>query len=346
MENLKTQQIQGITGDVYLDTTAYDQNFYGPGWEWKDKSYCYGAPISASIINRYCLPFKIVPAKLPGSFAQVETSSKVFYPAIRNSVVTKSSRTRACSLHLADNAGGLEIVGCMPSGKYAWGVSYVVEDVPEYNRALFKDLLFQSGVKIHGAVRFGTAPNNLSMIALHVSKPLPDLLNEMLKKSDNVIAGALFKKIGQLYTHRPGSWENGRMAVAQILSNKMGVDVSGLRILDGSGLSAANLAKPSQIMQVLNYTYHQDTINQAFISALPIAGVDGTLKHRMGNVAYKIKAKTGTISGVISLAGYASSIDKEPLAFVIMINGTKSMAWRYKELEDKIATALTKFKRG
>jgi D-alanyl-D-alanine carboxypeptidase/D-alanyl-D-alanine-endopeptidase (penicillin-binding protein 4) len=346
MSNLKSHEIEEISGNVYIDNTAYDQSFYGPGWEWKDKSYCWAAPISASIINHNCLPFKVIPAKVPGRTAQVETSSRYFYPGIKNSVMTKSNRTRACSLHLSSSlSNGLEIDGCMPTGKYAWGVSYVVTDVPEYNRALFKGVLKQLDVKVYGTVTFGTAPANLSMIALHASKPLSELINEMLKKSDNIIAGALFKKIGQLYSHRPGSWENGNVAVSQILSKYAGVNISGLRILDGSGLSAANLAKPAQMMQALYYAYHQDSISDAFISALPIAGVDGTLKHRMGNIARKVRAKTGTISGVVSLAGYADSADKDTLAFVIMINGTKSMAWRYKELEDRIVTALTRYKR-
>jgi D-alanyl-D-alanine carboxypeptidase/D-alanyl-D-alanine-endopeptidase (penicillin-binding protein 4) len=276
----------------------------------------------------------------------VETSSKFFYPAIKNSVMTKGHRTHACSLHLSSRlSGGLEIDGCMPSGQYAWGVSYVVTDVPEYNRALFQGVLNQLGVKVYGAVTFGTAPVDLSLMALHASKPLPDLINGMLKKSDNIIAGALFKKLGQLYTHRPGSWENGSVAVSQILSRHVGVNISGLRILDGSGLSSANLAKPEQMMQVLNFAYHHNATSDAFISALPIAGVDGTLKHRMGNIARKVRAKTGTISGVVTLAGYTVSAEKEPLAFVIMINGTKAMTWRYKELEDKIVTALTRYKR-
>lgn len=345
MSNLRAQDITSVQGNVYIDNTAYDQNFYGPGWEWKDKNYCYAAPISASIINHNCLPFRLVPAKA-GQTAQVETSSKFFYPEIKNSVVTKSSRTRACTLHLSNNlTNGLEIDGCMPTGQYAWGLSYVVTDVPEYDRALFKGVLDQLGVKVYGHVTFGSAPENLSLIALHASKPLSELIKAMLKKSDNVIAGAIFKKVGQLYTHRQGSWENGSVGVSQILAKRAGVDVSGLRILDGSGLSPANLTKPAQMMQVLNFAYHHNQTSDAFISALPIAGVDGTLKHRMGNIARKVRAKTGTISGVVSLAGYAVSADKEPLAFVIIINGNKGMTWRYKELEDTIATALTKFKR-
>lgn len=344
IQNLKTQQITGIAGNVYIDNTAYDQSFYGPDWVPKDKGYCYAAPISASIINHNCLPFKVTPSKVPGQAAQIGTSPNFFYPAIRNYVVTKPNRF-PCSVHLSsDISTGLEIDGCMPKGK-EWGISYVVTDVPEYNRALFKDVLNQMSVKLYGTVTFGTAPKNPSMIAHHASEPLNVLITEMLKRSDNVIAGALFKKLGQLYTRRPGSWENGSLAVSQILTKNAGVNINGLRILDGSGLSPSNLTTPSQMMQVLDYAYHNESTNDAFVTALPIAGVDGTLKHRMGNIARKVRAKTGTISGVVSLAGYVVSADKEILAFVIMVNGNKGMTWKYREMEDRIATSLAGFRR-
>lgn len=343
--NLRNQQIHAIAGNVYIDNTAYDQSFYGPGWEWKDKNYCYAAPISASIINHNCLTFKVAPSKVSGQVAQVVTSPKYFYPTIRNSVITKASRAHACSVHLSSIPGSvISIDGCMAQGG-SWGVSTVVTDVPEYNRALFKNLLKRLNVTVYGMVTFGSAPENLPLVAQHASKPLRLLINEMLKKSDNVIAGALFKKLGQLYSHQPGSWENGSLAVTQILSKHAGVSIAGMRILDGSGLSPDNLATPSQMMQVLDFAYHNYPTSYEFISALPIAGVDGTLKHRMWNIARRVRAKTGTISGVVSLAGYIISADKEPLAFVIMINGNKGMGWSYKALEDRIATALARYKR-
>jgi serine-type D-Ala-D-Ala carboxypeptidase/endopeptidase (penicillin-binding protein 4) len=343
---LKSHQIQGIAGNVYIDNTAYDQSFYGPGWIWKDKSYCYAAPISASIINHNCLSFQVAPSGVAGRPAKVMTSPKYFYPMIKNSVVTKATRSRACSVHLStDPSSVISIDGCMARGRYAWGVSYVVADVPEYNRALFKSLLNRLSVNVYGNVTFGSAPENLAVIGQHSSKPLRLLINEMLKKSDNVIAGALFKKLGQLYTRKPGSWENGSLAVSQILSKQAGVNITGMRVLDGSGLSPDNLTTSAQMMQVLDFAYHHYPTSYEFISALPIAGVDGTLKHRMWNIARKVRAKTGTISGVVSLAGYVVSGDKEPLAFVILINGSKSMGWQYKTLEDKIATALTRYHR-
>jgi D-alanyl-D-alanine carboxypeptidase/D-alanyl-D-alanine-endopeptidase (penicillin-binding protein 4) len=155
----------------------------------------------------------------------------------------------------------------------------------------------------------------------------------------------LFKKIGQLYFRKPGSWSNGSLAVSQILAKNAGVKTKGMRVLDGSGVSWDNLATSAQMMQVLDFSYHHYPTSYDFISGLPIAGVDGTLKNRMKNVARKVRAKTGTVSGVVSLAGYAVSKEKEPLAFVILVNGRKGYGWRYRSMEDKIVTALTKYVR-
>lgn len=340
---LQSQGITAISGNVYIDNTAYDQRFYGPGWGGKDKNYCYGAPISASIINHNCLPLSMMPSKVTGNKATVITSPIHFYPGIQNSVVTKNSR-RDCSLRMTKNSNSsINLDGCLSKNNQGWGVSYVVTDIPEYNRTLFKSLLRRQGVDVYGSVTFGSAKGALSLVAAHHSEPLPELIRDMLKKSDNVIAGALFKKLGQLYSNRPGSWENGSIAVSKILSKHAGVQTSGMRLLDGSGLSVDNLATPAQFMQVLQFAYANNKTSEYFISSLPIAGVDGTLKRRMFNIARKIRAKTGTISGVVSLAGYATSYNKDPLAFVIIVNGNKGLNWRYKSMEDKIATALTHY---
>lgn len=343
---LKSNQILAIAGNVYIDDTAYDQRFYGPGWKAKDKQYCFAAPIGASIINHNCLAYKVVPSKLARQVAQVVATKKYFHP--KRTAITRNNRyTYPCSLRLTTlPKSGITFDRCIADGRYTSAFSYVVTDIPDYNRSLFKTLLFKLGVNIYGQLTFGSAPNNLSLINSHASEPLSVLIKHMLKKSDNVIAGALFKKLGQLYSHQPGSWENGSIAVSQILSKRAGVNTLGLRILDGSGLSPENLTTPAQMMQVLDFAYHHNQISNEFVSALPVAGVDGTLKNRMGNIARKIRAKTGTISGVVSLAGYAISAEKEELAFVIMINGSKGLHWRYKSLEDEIATALTRYSRS
>lgn len=342
---LKSQQIKSISGNVYIDDSAFDHRYDAPGWTQKDLHFCYGAPISAGIINHNCLALQIVPGRKSGQPAHIVTSSHYYYPAMQNTIITKSHRSKGCYLKLGRSANStLSLHGCMPKGHYTWGLSYVIENVLAYNQSLVQNLFRRYGVHIHGQVTRGKAQNSLAPVADHQSKPLRLIVNEMMKKSDNVIAGALFKKLGQLYTQQIGSWENGAFAVQNILSHKIRINTSGMRIIDGSGLSRYNQITPTQMMQVLDFAYHHIGTNYEFISSLPIAGIDGTLKHRMYNIPRKVRAKTGSMQGVISLAGYASSYDKEPLAFVIMVN-TRGSKWEYKALEDKIATLLTEYQR-
>jgi D-alanyl-D-alanine carboxypeptidase/D-alanyl-D-alanine-endopeptidase (penicillin-binding protein 4) len=343
---LKAQNIQEILGNVYIDTSAYDQSNSGPGWISHDKQYCYAAPINASIINHNCLSFKIAPAKVAGHRASVIADPHYYYSGIENSVMTnKRGHSRSCYVQLNTTANnGIAISGCIPKGHYAWGASTVIGDIMGYNKSLLHWLFRRYGVQVRGDIRAGSASGNLSTIAVHQSQPLYLLVKEMLKKSDNIIAGSLFKKMGELYSKRPGSWQNGSEAVKRVLEQKAQVDPYQMLILDGSGLSPDNRIKPAQMMEILNFAYHHSPTNYQFISALPIAGVDGTLKHRLYNVARRVRAKTGTIAGVVSLAGYAINRNNEAIAFVIIVNGRHGNIWKYRKMEDEIVTALANYR--
>lgn len=341
MASLKTQQIQGINGNIYIDNTAYDQSNYGPGWIDHDERYCYAAPINASIINHNCLAFNMT----AGKSGRVD-NPHYYYSDADNSIITTQASSPNCSIHLiTDGNNGVKLSGCISKNRYARSASVVVKNIIEYNKSLMQNLLKRFGIQMNGHIEAGAAPQDSVSIAMHQSKPLHMLITNMLKTSNNIIAGSLFKKMGELYSKQPGSWENGSTAVKQILAQKASVGTENMTILDGSGLSRDNRVTPNQMMQVLDYAYHNYSTNYEFISALPIAGIDGTLKRRLKNVARKVRAKTGTIAGVVSLAGYAISRDKEPIAFVIIINGHNGNIWKYREMEDKIVTALTNYSR-
>lgn len=347
MVTLKSLGVSKITGNIYIDNSAYDEVVYGPGWLWTDKKNCYGAPISASIINHNCLSFSVAPGNSRGQSAKIITNPRFYYSGIRNDVITKSHQVRTCYMRLnnTDNST-ISISGCMPQGHYSQGINSIISNVMQYNVSLMRDLFKRFDIQVKGGVAAGTVPMTATALATHQSQPLHILINEMLKMSDNIIAGSLFKKIGQVYHHRAGTWENGGTAVSDILSKQANMNTWHISLIDGSGLSRYNQITPQQMMQILEFAYHNDPTNYQFISSLPIAGVDGTLKRRLQNVAWKIRAKTGTMSGVISLAGYAVTADKEPVAFVIMINGRNGVGWKYKELEDTIVTMLTKYSRA
>lgn len=343
MVTLKSQQIQTVAGNVYIDNSAYDQDNFGPGWLANYLAYCYAAPINASIINRNCLSFKISPATLPGRLANIIQSPNFYYGKIENNIITKKTHS-ACYVSLSHNSQQtITATGCIPKGSIVWGVNSVIKDLMGYNQSLLKNLFARYGIKVMGKFEAGVAKPKLPVVATHYSKPLYMLVNDLLKKSDNVIAGSLLKKMGQFHSKKAGSWHNGSLAIKNILAQKLRLDVGGLKIVDGSGLSRHNQVKPMHIMQVLDYAYHHYETNHHFVSALPISGLDGTLKNRLRNVAKKVRAKTGTIAGVVSLAGYALNKDKEAIGFVVIINGPNGYVWKYRDIEDKIVTALTKY---
>lgn len=349
MVALKAQQIQGIAGNVYVDNSAYDQDNLGPGWLSNDVHFCYAAPINASIINHNCLTIGITPAKAAGSRALVIQNPRYFYSAINNTVVTRPVGSHSCRLSLnSTDDNVITIDGCMQKGRYSRSGSLVINNIIKYNQSLLQNSFKRFGIYVAGRVGTKSAPANLTVLATHQSKPLHVLINDMLKKSDNIIAGSLFKKMGELYSNQPGSWSNGGTAVKQILAQKASVNTSQMRAADGSGLSSNNQITAAQMIQVLDYAFHNYATNYEFISALPIAGVDGTLKFRLKNVAWKVRAKTGTKSkeGVVALAGYAVSKDREPIAFVVMVNGHYGNTWKYRETADRIVTALTRYTRG
>ncbi|EKD72483.1 MAG: D-alanyl-D-alanine carboxypeptidase/D-alanyl-D-alanine-endopeptidase [uncultured bacterium] len=344
---LKEQQVQTINGNIYIDNTAYDQDNLGPGWLEKDTRYCYAAPINASIINHNCISLGITPAKTSGRTATIVESPRYFYAGIRNTVITKSAKTRSCrfSLNIMDD-NSIALDGCMAAGHYSRGASVVIPNIIKYNESLLTHLFKRFNIRVAGDIKPKAAPTDLFPLAIHNSKPLHILINEMLKKSDNIIAGSLLKKMGELYSNQPGSWQNGGNAIKQILAQKAYVNTAQMNVIDGSGLSRDNQVTPSQMMQALDFAFHNYSTNYEFISSLPIAGVDGTLKNRLKNIAWKVRAKTGTMAGVASLAGYVVSKDREPIAFVIIVNGHNGNIWKYREIEDKIVTALANYTRN
>ncbi len=347
MTGLKDQQVHGVNGNVYLDNSAYDQNGLGPGWLDSDLKYAYAAPINAGIINENIVSFEITPNRHANQSAVIVKNPRYFYPTIHNDVTTRNYRH--CHVAVStDTDDSISVQGCLPRGHYSRAASVVMPNTTRYNEILLAALFHQAAIPVRGIVTTKTAPANSYILAEHKSKPLHQLITTMLKKSDNVIAGALFKKLGQLYSKQPGSWTNGQLAVGAILKQNAGLDITQLSIVDGSGLSTQNHVTPAQLLRVLNFAFHHVGTNYEFISALPIAGRDGTLKHRLYNVAGRVRAKTGTLAddGVSTLAGYAVSRDHEAIAFVVMVNGRKGYVWKYRALEDAIATALANFSRS
>ena len=149
--------------------------------------------------------------------------------------------------------------------------------------------------------------------------------------------------MGEAQFGAPGTWSKGTRAVRDFLTGQVGLDIGRVVIMDGSGLSRYNAITPHHLLEALLWIKKHFCYASEFCASLPISGVDGTLYERMNDPSLKgkIRAKTGTMTGVSSLAGYIMTEEGNELVFSIMLNGFTKDDQNYKEqIEDRLCSLL------
>ena len=203
----------------------------------------------------------------------------------------------------------------------------------------FKDELEKCGVFVDAPITAGRLPKDVLLICSR-SHSLQEVLEPMMKESDNLYAESMFFQIAAASGQRPAQAVHARQAIKKLLS-KAGVRGIPYRIADGSGLSLYNYVTPELMVCLLRYAYLKRDIIASLYPALPVAGVDGTLKKRMTDGAARgnVHAKTGTLSGISSLAGYCRAANQHLIAFCIINQGVMKNA-EGRNFQDKICEAL------
>lgn len=202
----------------------------------------------------------------------------------------------------------------------------------------FRKVLSKRGVKVRGVAR-GKLParaRRSEPVATVRSPALARLLDETNKTSNNFYAEMLLKRLAARRGSK-GTTRKGARAVRRF-ARSVGTKV---RARDGSGLSRANKASPKQVGRLLAAMADREG-GKAFVSSLPVAGREGTVRFRMrGSAAQgRCRAKTGTLSGVSALSGYCETGGRT-LAFSILMNGVDVTAAR--SLQDRIAATVARY---
>ena len=171
---------------------------------------------------------------------------------------------------------------------------------------------------------------------------LIETLRIMMKLSQNLYAEMLLRKLGAVSSGL-GSLETGVAAVKTFLE-KTGTSQDQLNVSDGSGLSRTDLITPESIVRLLLYMERRPDSN-LFKDTLPLAGVDGTLEHRMKKTPARgrIQAKTGTSAFVNTLSGYVQTQKGETLAFSIMANHATVSAQEVRGTVDQICSLMVDY---
>lgn len=210
----------------------------------------------------------------------------------------------------------------------------------------FAALLEARGITVEGAIARGAAPSGATRLAAVTSAPLSDVVRYMLLNSDNVVADALGRSVA-IADGLPASFAGASRAVVARVAG-LGVDTTGLHLADTSGLAAGTKVTADQLTEALAAAAGGDHPRVTpLLAALPVAGVSGTLedRYRTGSAragAGLVRAKTGTLTGVMALAGTVVDADGRQLVVALISNGIPAAeSLEARAAGDRVLAALT-----
>lgn len=205
--------------------------------------------------------------------------------------------------------------------------------------ARFVSALGDAGIVVQATLSTGVKPADAYCICSRFHT-MDQILMKMLKDSNNLYAESMFYQTAASAGNSYASAADARR-VTEKLIRKVGLDPKRYTLADGSGLSLYNYVTAEMEVALLRYAFQNNNIYLHLQPALPEAGVDGTLRNRMRNAFTRsnVFAKTGTVEGVSSLAGYCTAANGHRLAFAIINQGIRY--WRNgRNFQDRVCTLL------
>jgi len=362
-DQVAARGIHRIDGDIVGDDSWYVWEPFGNGWSIDDPTYDYGAPVSALTVNDNAFTLSIRPGAQDGDLAALELNPAVEYYSIDNRI-----RTVAASgdqhverrIHYSRAAGSmaLKLWGAIPLGGRGEDLTLGIDDPALYAAIAFRQALEERGITVAGgAVASHLYPNEVVdlkqgapasavttveqgfELAARTSAPLLEDLRITAKVSQNLHAELDLRAVGRA-RRNIGSVEAGLDELKAFLT-EAGVEPGGYNINDGSGLARLNLVSPATVVKLLSYMYASPARDN-FLPILPVGGQDGTLGARFSDpsIAGRIHAKTGSLSHVSALSGYAQRRRGDWIAFSILVNNYNGPTAEVRAVMDRICELM------
>lgn len=342
VQQLNRKKITKIKGNIIGDESYFTGDNLGDGWAWNEVQWYYGAASSALSFNQNQAKVMIADGKPKSDSKYVELSGEV-QPVEDIEAVGLKRELGTNKVYVWGNGKNLD-------------VKIAVNNPALLAAKILKETLEKNGIEVEGEAKSAdwksadklNAENAVEFASVE-SRTIGEIVQKMNKDSINLYAELILKTLGKKF--------GGEAPDADAKIQKLrGDDAAGTAVIekwlaehnvaedeisvhDGSGLSRLNFVTPESIGRALVYA-SQSKFAETFKNSLPVAGRSGTLRNRLGIVSGRILGKTGSITYVNSLAGFAKTSD-ETLAFVIIGNnliGDNNTS----EIVDKIALNLVR----
>lgn len=343
---LKARGITRVAGHVRAVGDAFPGATTGFGWAFDDFDEEYSAPVDELTFNEGELTLRIRAAARAGKPVTVERAPTRAYPRLRIEARTRDSLSSTGSrpepIRAAyDSLGETLII----SGTLAVGDSVITTVSYRHPNdayvAALEQALADSGIVVqHRALAArDTAKRAVDTLTVLQSASFADVLRRMQKPSQNQIAELFFRTSGRVVSGS-GSVDSARAVAARTLAG-WGVTTADAAYRDGSGLSRHDYVSPRAIVKVLD-AMRRSPHFAIYRDALPIAGVDGTIRNRMKGTPAQgnARGKTGTLDKARSLSGYVTSADQQLVLFSLLCNNYTVPTREVERVQDALVTLL------
>jgi D-alanyl-D-alanine carboxypeptidase/D-alanyl-D-alanine-endopeptidase (penicillin-binding protein 4) len=353
--------IARVARGIALDDTHFEAPGYPPGWSWDDFPYSYAPVVSALTFEENVVHLTVTPGDAAGAPATITAAplGVVAAPAggcqpgvgvrVVPRVVTGAAGATDTADVERDRAGCIHVTGTIPLGAKPDSIDAAVVSPAAYAYDAFAAALARHGVAVRepapvpapwpAALEHRTVPAasaSAKIVWTHDSQPLRDTLADMWVPSDNLIAELLLRQLGFVRGGAPGTAEHG-IAFEKSWLTSIGAGADAIALDDGSGLSGYDRITARDLVTILRHDW--DGPSRALVlDDLPIAGVSGTMKAAYaGTPAEKhVFAKTGTISHVSALAGYAANAKHGAVIFAFQVDDWAGEAADLKTVRGRV----------
>ncbi len=341
---------KGITQIQRLiaDDSYIQGDIVNPTWQWEDVQSDYGAPVNSFILNQNLFSIKLVPQAVGKSLQVVWTDAGEArqWRIINQSVTVAQNQPSYINVTRELSGTVLRIQGQLTTNSEPSLIDLPVVDPNYYFLRRFRTALAAEKIPLRQILVVNGGVNQ-EEIAYVESPPLAELLTETNLNSNNLYAEALLRALAveKPRVKTQTSADVGLELVKASLT-QLGVDPADYVLVDGSGLSRRNLVTPEAFVQTLRGIARTPAA-YLYRASLPVAGKSGTLKGRFQNTSAEgiVQAKTGTLTGVVSLSGYMNAPKYEPLVFSIIVNQSEQPASVVRQAIDEVVVLLTQLQR-
>ena len=317
-----------IEGDIVVDDTKFDSIRFGQDRQDERVDRAYDAPVGAmsmnwNSVNVYARPGDKVgdPLKV---FVDIESP---YLKVVNKSRTTGAGKGKSVAVERGSEKGFngdvITVSGGLATDQPEAVIYKSISQPDLWAGNNMNEFLKQRGITVKGKVRLGATPSSAKSLAFTEPHTLAQVVVDMAKWSNNYVAEMLVKNIAADSGEKPATMQTGMNVVRKYLESS-GIKAGDYEFINAAGFTRKNRLSPLQLGGYMEFVRSDFSFFPEYLTALPIAGVDGTLRKRMVGSAAEgwVRAKTGLLNGAVGLAGFAGRPNGQIATFVFIYNGS------------------------